>query len=114
MDDHPLFMDKFPDDLTNYPELQALQQLAYEGPPEEVATNFKNQGNAQFKLGTSKGFLEAVKYYTQGLEEDFSDCSLKVALLNNRAQAQLMLRNYGYAILDSQEVLQLQPDNLKA
>eukprot|EP00359_Climacostomum_virens_P011559 CAMPEP_0204904492 /NCGR_PEP_ID=MMETSP1397-20131031/4893_1 /ASSEMBLY_ACC=CAM_ASM_000891 /TAXON_ID=49980 /ORGANISM="Climacostomum Climacostomum virens, Strain Stock W-24" /LENGTH=286 /DNA_ID=CAMNT_0052073287 /DNA_START=1 /DNA_END=861 /DNA_ORIENTATION=- len=107
-------MDKIPDDLSNYPELEALQALAWEGPPEEVATNFKNQGNEHFKLGTPKGLVDAVKFYSQGLEEELPDGELKVSLHNNRAQAQLLLKNYGYAIKDSQEVLRMQPGNLKA
>jgi tetratricopeptide (TPR) repeat protein len=114
MDEHPLFMDHIPDDLSNYPELEALQQLAYEGPPEEVALNFKNQGNEQFKLGTPKCFHEAIKYYSQGLEEEFPDCELKATLYNNRAQAQFMLKNFGYAIADSESALRIQPSNLKA
>ena len=43
--DHPLNVNKITPELLQRPEFQALQSLAYEGEPEEVAQNFLNHGN---------------------------------------------------------------------
>ena len=42
--DHPLNANKITPELLATPEFQALQTLAYEGEPEEVAQNFLNHG----------------------------------------------------------------------
>lgn len=92
-------------------QLEALRSLAYEGTPEEIATNFKNQGNECFK---SKQFQHAYKYYTQGLEADSGVDSLTVALYINRAACSLKLKNYRRCIEDCKRALQLDDTNVKA
>ena len=39
---HPLSCSKLSDDMLEQPEFKALQDLAYEGTPEEVCKNFMN------------------------------------------------------------------------
>jgi len=57
--DHPLFMDKLPDDLEDDETLLAIQNLVYEGTPREVAENFKDSGNDCFKK-KEKSFIEVL------------------------------------------------------
>ncbi|KAK7202786.1 hypothetical protein BZA70DRAFT_285024 [Myxozyma melibiosi] len=44
--------------------LEALQALAYEGSPVEIARNFKSQGNERFQV---KSFKDAVEFYTKAI-----------------------------------------------
>jgi len=111
--DHPLFMDKLPDNPEDNPILSSLQHLLYDGTPEEVAIGFKEQGNKQMGLKTKKGYVEAVKFYSQGLAPDCPE-HVKVALLGNRAQAQIELKNWGHALKDCLAVLEGLPNDMKA
>ncbi|KAF8679827.1 Ribosomal protein S7e [Rhizoctonia solani] len=106
--------------------LAALQSLIHEGDPEEVASNFKDQGNGYFK---ARRFREAMGFYTQGVEAltiqsiDGSpktvevkekDRSLYNALLLNRAAANLELENFGKVLKDVKLVLETDPRSSKA
>ncbi|KAM9889820.1 hypothetical protein OXX79_011871, partial [Metschnikowia pulcherrima] len=57
--------------------LEALKSLAYDGEPDEVATNFKNQGNDCFK---TKQYKDAIEFYTKGLDMDCGVDEINVAL----------------------------------
>ncbi|KAG5416689.1 CNS1 [Candida metapsilosis] len=92
-------------------ELEALKSLAYEGDPDEIATNFKNQGNDCFK---AKQYKNAVIYYTKGLEVDCGVDDLNKALYLNRAACNLELRNYRRCIEDCKKVLLIDAKNIKA
>lgn len=92
-------------------QLEALKSLAYEGTPEEIATNFKNQGNECFQ---AKQFQHAVQYYTQGLDADCGVDVLNVALYLNRAACNLKLKNYRRCIEDCKRALQIDEVNVKA
>lgn len=92
-------------------QLEALRSLAYEGTAEEIATNFKNQGNDCFN---AKQFQHAVQYYTQGLEAGSDDSLLNVALYINRAACNLKLKNYRRCIEDCKRALQIDEFNVKA
>ncbi|KAJ1806205.1 HSP70/90 co-chaperone [Coemansia sp. RSA 2599] len=92
--------------------VEALKSLAYDEPPEEMATNLKNEGNEQFK---AKNYREAVKFYTRALDYDgHENRALKVSLLTNRAAANLELQNYGRVIQDCVEALRIRPKTPKA
>lgn len=113
-DEHPLFMDKLPENPEDNPILSSLQNLLYEGPPDEVAAGFKAVGNQQIALKTKKGYNEAIKFYTQGLDVQGVSSPVRVQLFGNRAQAQLDLKNYGHALKDCVEALKLAPTDMKA
>ncbi|KAI8324328.1 TPR-like protein [Martensiomyces pterosporus] len=108
----PLFMHELPDDDGEENiALEALKSLAYDGPPEEIAENFKNQGNDCFKAGK---YAEAADFYTKALEPDHDNRDMKVSLLTNRAAANLALHNYGRVLRDCSEALRLKPNTPKA
>lgn len=110
MDQVPLFMTDVPDNLEEIPALAALQSLIYEGSPEEVAKNFKDQGNEAYKTGV-KGYDDAIKFYTQGLEQQCSDSGLNALLHLNRAAVQVSRKNYGKALEDCQLAMSLAPED---
>jgi hypothetical protein len=56
---------------------------------QEVAQNFKEQGNEYFR---GKRYREALGFYTQGVEAKADDGRLREALLLNRAACNLELR----------------------
>ncbi|KAJ1311443.1 hypothetical protein OPQ81_009932 [Rhizoctonia solani] len=131
-DNTPLFMRELPtgkegevseEDQTT---LAALQSLIHEGDPEEVASNFKDQGNEYFK---SRRFREALGFYTQGIETltiqsvdgkpkivqvSPKDRPLYNALLLNRAATNLELENFGKVLKDVKLVLETDPQSSKA
>lgn len=110
----PFFMTEFDDtdgDGGENANLEALKSLAYEGEPDEIATNFKNQGNECYK---AKKYKDAIQYYTQGLDIEHGIDSLNAALYSNRAACNLELKNYRSCIEDCKKVLLLDEKNIKA
>ena len=57
----------------------------------EIASNFKSQGNDYFK---GKRYREAAGFYTQALDAQPEDKTLREALLLNRAACNLELRAF--------------------
>ncbi|KAH6915212.1 40S ribosomal protein S7 [Coprinopsis sp. MPI-PUGE-AT-0042] len=110
-DDVPLFMKSLPEDDAGNATIAALQDLAYEGTPDEIAANFKDQGNDYFK---GKRYREALGFYTQGLDAKPSDVKITTALLCNRAACNLELQNYGSVLKDTSAALKLEPALSKA
>lgn len=91
--------------------LEALRSLVYDGEPDEVATNFKNQGNDCFK---TKRYQDAVQFYTKGIDVDCGVDSINSALFVNRAACNLELKNYRRCIEDCKKVLLIDEKNVKA
>ncbi|SCU88202.1 LAFA_0E11298g1_1 [Lachancea sp. 'fantastica'] len=90
-------------------ELEALKALAYEGEPQEIAENFKKQGNELYK---AKRYNEAREIYNKAL--DVGDIQeLRESLLSNRAACELELKNYRRCINDCKSVLDINPKNVK-
>jgi hypothetical protein len=56
--------------------------------PQEIAQNFKEQGNDYFK---GKRFREALGFYNQGIDAKPTDGTLLQSLLSNRAACNLEL-----------------------
>ncbi|XP_043834595.1 sperm-associated antigen 1 [Dromiciops gliroides] len=71
-----------------------------------LATREKEKGNEAFSSGD---YEEAVTYYTRSIS-----VSPTVAAYNNRAQAEIKLKNWDNALQDCEKVLELEPGNLKA
>ncbi|TFL05546.1 40S ribosomal protein S7 [Pterulicium gracile] len=112
LDNMPLFMSSLPDaGLESNDALEALQSLVHDGTPDEVATNFKNQGNDYFK---GKRYKEAVGFYTQGIEAEPEDKKIMEVLLCNRAACNLELKNFGMVLKDCSKALGLNPQSSKA
>lgn len=107
----PFFMTEYDDQDGENETLEALKALAFEGEPEEVATNFKNQGNDLFKVKQYKG---AVDYYTKAIAAKSGITDLETKVYSNRAQCNLMLRNYRSCINDCKKTLELDPKFVKA
>jgi tetratricopeptide (TPR) repeat protein len=70
----------------------------------EVAMNFKNHGN---ELYSQKTYKEAVEAYTQGVTAGPVDFDLRISLLNNRAAANLALKNYRATLKDTGAIIAL-------
>ncbi|KAG0217173.1 hypothetical protein B0O80DRAFT_452899 [Mortierella sp. GBAus27b] len=109
----PLFMNSLPEDAEDNPMIQALQSLMFDGTPEEVAENFKNQGNESFKQG-KRFYKDAIEFYTKGLDVGCKDAKLIETLYVNRAACNLPLENYRMVLTDCSKALKLNPKNVKA
>ncbi|CAI2181091.1 17447_t:CDS:2 [Funneliformis geosporum] len=107
----PLFMTEMPEEESD--TLAALQTLIYDGPPEEVAENFKNQGNECFKVGKSQ-YKDAIEYYTKALDTKCKDDKIIEACLTNRAAVNLELENFRKVLTDCSKALKLNSQNIKA
>ncbi|KAI8906522.1 hypothetical protein DFJ77DRAFT_484370 [Powellomyces hirtus] len=111
----PLFMKTMPTekDIEENETLAAIHSLIYDGTPEEIATNFKNQGNEAFQAGPRE-FKHAINYYTKGLEQKADSPKLNAILYANRAAVNLELGNYRKVLNDCGAAITLQPDFVKA
>ncbi|GAV28448.1 hypothetical protein PMKS-001919 [Pichia membranifaciens] len=109
----PFFMNDLEcgEDGEERPEVEALKALAYEGEPDEIAENFKKQGNDCYK---TKKYQDAVEFYTKGLNVCCDVKYIEAALYLNRAACNLELKNYRRCINDCKECLMRQPKNVKA
>ncbi|KAI9762479.1 MAG: hypothetical protein M1840_001239 [Geoglossum simile] len=132
----PLFMTSLdPAAYQSNPGLEALQALAYEGPPWEIAQNFREQGNEYFQ---EKRWGDAREIYGKALEvlgeagkkrekggkndggkeeeeeEIRKERDIEEICLVNRAACNLELRNYRQTTQDCTLALSLNPHNLKA
>ncbi|KAJ8481730.1 hypothetical protein ONZ51_g5828 [Trametes cubensis] len=110
-DSVPLFMKSLPEDAADDVAISALQSLAYEGTPDEIAQNFKEQGNDYFK---GKRYREALGFYTQGVDAKPTDNTTLEALLCNRAACNLELQNYGSVLRDCSKAISVNPKCSKA
>ncbi|KAF8665574.1 hypothetical protein AX16_000032 [Volvariella volvacea WC 439] len=110
-DSVPLFMKQLPTEGNDDFVVAALQSLAYDGTPDEIAQNFKEQGNEYFK---GKRYREALGFYTQGIDAKPTDKLLQEALLCNRAACNLELQNYGSVLRDCSKVITLNVRSSKA
>ncbi|KAJ3043836.1 40S ribosomal protein [Rhizophlyctis rosea] len=109
----PLFMDRLPtaEDAEENETLAAIQSLVYDGNPDEIATNFKNQGNDCYK---QKDYRNAIQYYNKGLQAKSDNRILNATLLCNRAAVNLDLGNYRKVLTDCAAALRLDLSNIKA
>ena len=71
-----------------------------------AATALKAKGNKAF---TEHDWLGAVDYYTKAIEKYDADPSF----FCNRAQANIKLESYGYAIADATSAIDLDKDYIK-
>ena len=109
LDSVPLFMRDLPTEENT--ALEALQTLAYDGPPDEVAENFKNQGNEYFR---AKRYKEALGFYQQGIQAESEDAKLKETLYLNCAACHLELHNFGSALHAARDAIVTNPRSVKA
>lgn len=111
LDNVPLFMKSLPSDDTDDAVIAALQNLAYSGTPDEIAQNFKEQGNEYFK---GKRYREALGFYNQGVDARPTDPKLQETLLLNRAACNLELENFGSVLKDCSKALGFNAQSSKA
>lgn len=115
MEKHPFFMKKTPEPGEELsPLMEGLQQLKYspdENTPEELANNYKDDGNFNYK---HKKYRMAIISYTEGIKTKCKDQELMAQLYNNRAASHYMLKNYRSSLNDSNEALKLKPNYIKS
>ncbi|CAD6238708.1 GSCOCG00008529001-RA-CDS [Cotesia congregata] len=112
MEKHPFFMKQFPENGEVSPLMEGLQQLKYseeENSPEELAINYKEDGNFNFKY---KKYRLAILSYTEGIKTQCKDDNIRAQLYNNRAAAHFMLKNY--RLNDSKQAMKFQQNYPKA
>lgn len=81
-----------------YNEDDNLPDRSSEPDAEEKALALKDDGNKQLQLGH---FLEAIKFYSQGLEFRPQNA----IILSNRALAYIKIENYGLALQDADKAI---------
>ncbi len=114
MEQHPFFTSQIDGSQELSPLLQGIQDLKYspdENTPEELAKNYKEDGNFNFKCGK---YRFAVASYSEGLKHRCSDELLNTQLLSNRAAAQFRIGNHRSALIDCRLALSKTPGHRKA
>eukprot|EP00286_Rhodomonas_abbreviata_P009667 CAMPEP_0181336852 /NCGR_PEP_ID=MMETSP1101-20121128/27667_1 /TAXON_ID=46948 /ORGANISM="Rhodomonas abbreviata, Strain Caron Lab Isolate" /LENGTH=428 /DNA_ID=CAMNT_0023447229 /DNA_START=9 /DNA_END=1296 /DNA_ORIENTATION=- len=111
---HPYFMTDIDAEIAKgNPFVEGFQQLLYEDPPEVIAENKKTQGNDALKRGP-KYYDDAIKLYTSAIDAGSSDAKANAVYYSNRAAVQLLKRNYGKVVEDTDAALKLDPANVKS
>jgi tetratricopeptide (TPR) repeat protein len=109
-EESPLFSTNYdPEDPTQ----KALQAIAFEDTPDEVARTAKEAGNEHLKRGP-KWYKDGIKSYTSGLEQELTDMKLKSELYSNRSLGYLYIKNYEDCLNDVKQCLIIDPGNPKA
>lgn len=96
------------------PLMQGLQELKYspeENSADELAKNYKDDGNFQFKL---KKYRLAIAAYTEGIKCKSEDPLVNVQLITNRAAAQFHLGNFRSSFNDCALAIKIKSDHFKA
>lgn len=115
MDKHPFFMKQAPkpgDDV--HPMFEGLQKLKYdpmENTMEELALNYKEDGNFYMK---HKKFRMAVYSFTEGIKTKCENPEVLAVLYNNRSAAHFFIKNYRSSLSDAQRALFYKPIYTKA
>eukprot|EP00884_Botryococcus_braunii_P014826 jgi/Botrbrau1/23344/Bobra.0051s0004.1 len=115
-----MFWDSLPENGIEHPDMAAIQALLDESSPEELAENFRVQGNEQLtnalKLAKNRKFYirKAVETYSKGIAVSSADKGVVSILHSNRAQAQLKLENYRAALHDCLKAISADRGNIKA
>ncbi|KAL0230865.1 hypothetical protein PCE1_003242 [Barthelona sp. PCE] len=121
IEDMPLFAN--PNDAKDNPNLaqgmEALQSIMYsDSTPEDRAEQCKKSGNdclhTYLRVRTRQMIMNACHHYTKGLQEDFDNDKLRVALLSNRAQAYLYMENWRSSLESSQLALRIDAEHFKS
>ncbi|XP_038218531.1 DNA polymerase interacting tetratricopeptide repeat-containing, protein of 47 kDa [Zerene cesonia] len=114
MDKHPFFMKTAPSGDELSPLAEGLAKLKYdpdENTPLELATNYKEDGNFNFK---HKNYRLAILGYTEGIKVKSDDAEINASLYNNRAASHWHLKNYRSALFDSEKALTYNSNHDKA
>ena len=112
LEQHPLFMTKQPDELS--PIVEAMQQLKYgedDNSKDELAQNYKEDGNRHFKL---KKYRLANQFYTAAIDQKAKSKELNSILYANRSASNFYLENYRSSLLDALRSVELNFSNEKA
>ncbi|XP_034102389.1 DNA polymerase interacting tetratricopeptide repeat-containing, protein of 47 kDa [Drosophila nasuta] len=115
MDKHPFFMKRAPqpgDEV--HPMFEGLQKLKYdpeENTLEELALNYKEDGNFYMK---HKKFRMAVYSFSEGIKTKCENPDVLSVLYNNRSAAHYFIKNYRSALSDAQRALFYKPVYTKA
>lgn len=115
LEKHPLFMSRQPDSPDDLPPVvEALQQLKYgddDNTKDELAKNYKEDGNRNFKL---KKYHNAIQCYTAAIKQKIDSKELNSILFANRSAANFYLENYRSSLLDALRSVELNLKNGKA
>lgn len=111
---HPFFMKEQPKPGEEvHPLYEGMQKLKYdpeENTAEELALNYKEDGNWYMKY---KKFRCAILAYTEGIKAKCNNEEVTAVLYNNRSAANYCLKNYRSALMDAKKSLQFRPDYAK-
>ncbi|KAL0861581.1 hypothetical protein ABMA27_009080 [Loxostege sticticalis] len=114
MDKHPFFMKTTPENGELSPLAEGLAKLKYdpeENTPLELASNYKEDGNFNFK---HKNYRLAIMGYTEGIKIKCDNAEMNASLYNNRAASHWHLKNFRSALFDSERALSFNPEHTKA
>lgn len=110
--EYPLFMTSMPKNPEENVHLQALQSLTYEGDASEVALDFLTKSKTSLELFYKnkkfKDLKEAMYLICNAIDhvQDDPKCdNVKYILYTHRAEIQLFVKNWGYAIDDLNSAL---------
>lgn len=119
----PAFMSEVSEkDVLENPACAALAHLAYDNlKPEEIAENLKKKGNHNLTLALQPEQVNKVNLarsaywcYTEALDQKCDDRKMNSLLFANRAQAHIIMSNYGHGLEDSQRSVILDPSYPKS
>lgn len=111
---HPLFLQKMPENIDDNIHLQALQFMKWDGEtPDTLAVKMKDMGNECFRQGKSQ-WMRASVWYKEALDLHPTDSTLKSIIHCNRATVWLGFQQYQKAAFDADWAIKYDSNNRKA
>ena len=115
---HPLTCTEItPEMVANNPDLQSLQNLAYEGTPEEITRNFKDHAfealdkvikkHTKTKKHDKVECERALHFFNEAFKAGYKEYQVMFNLYMGRAKLNLLMGQFGHCKDDCVEALKL-------
>jgi len=113
----PICCKELTPEMLEQPEFKALQELAYDGTPEEVARNFKthafdalttiiNRTNKNEKVDQVEA-ERAMHFFNEAFAQEYKEYQLQYQLYWGRAKLNLLIAQFGKCKEDSLEAIKI-------
>lgn len=117
---HPMTCKELTPEILAQPEMQALQNLAYEGTPEDVCRNFRNHAMEALDMLAKKYTKNkvhdqvecerAMHFFNEAFKTGWKEYQSMFTLYMGRSKLNLLIGQFGKCKEDALEALKINPE----